>query len=108
MLLPRKRTPYRSDYQEGITLIAAYRELSQPGFGFWLRLSVLPRLEIERATVKGLSEQFGISKRAVWKYVSELRNKGYLRTPFQGNSKPSRLILVKKPLLSGNSSFILL
>lgn len=94
-----------ADQAEGFALDHAWRELSPEAFGFWLRLMIEPRSSLEMG-IKPLARYLGMHHQALRNRMTELRNKGYIRLRLTGPRQPTKIILTRRAMLVGPTSFI--
>jgi hypothetical protein len=85
----------------------AYSDLKSPAFGIWIRLMAEPRGSLERAGIASLAKRIGVSRRALWYSVRELRNRNYLRVVSPTRvGETARLLVVKRPSIATGSNFV--
>jgi hypothetical protein len=93
--------------EEAVCLEQAYSDLTRPAFGTWLRLMAEPRGSLEKSGITALAGRIGVSRRVLWYWVRELRDKGYLRvvSPTRVGAT-ARLLVVKRPSIATGSNFV--
>lgn len=104
---PRRRKPAVEDYPNDgpITIAGAYSELSAPAFGAWLRLLV-EDVETLRRGRSACARILGKSVRRSNEILMELNRKGYVEFARGGPSRPTAIVINRRPLISARSGFV--
>jgi len=91
---------------EPITIEEAYDELTQQAFAVWMRLmTAQPQQLVGRAAI---ARMVRYSSSYCDEILRELKHKGYIKFEKAPPGKPSKLIIYRRALLSGPTSFITL
>lgn len=93
-----------SDRSQPATIEEAYAELSVPAFAVWIRLQMAtPKQLLGRAKIAKIIDYSSAQSDTI---LRELKYKGYIQMIANGQGKPSQLVIQRRTILSGPSSFV--
>lgn len=92
---------------KGEKLDKAYQELTRDAFAVWIRMMIIPEIELKTLGIKKLAKIFKYSRPGLYSILKELQNGGYIRIESaQKTGYTTKIYIERKAMILGGNHFI--